>query len=65
MQVAKLGVQQPGAQALRAALDKVKPNLVALKSMVILESPRADRSTRYMSERNKPDTAYIVHAVQA
>jgi len=61
---AELGMEKLGAGALMATLDEVKPHLVALKSRVILESPRAVMSSQYLCGTTRPDTAHIVHEVE-
>ena len=63
MDDAELAMETLGAPALMATLDEVKPHRVALKSRVILESPRAVMSRQYLCGTTRPNTAHIVHEV--
>jgi hypothetical protein len=61
---AELEMEKLGARPLMATLDEVKPHRVALKSRVILESPRAVMSSQYLCGTTRLDTAHIVHEVE-
>jgi len=50
-------------QALMATMDSLQPHRIALKSRVVLESPKALMSSQYLCGTSRPDTSHIVHDV--
>jgi len=60
----ELGMEKLGAQALMATLDEVQPHRISLKSIVVLESPRARMTSQYLCGTETPDSAHIIHEVQ-
>jgi len=47
-----------------ATLDEIRPHRIALKSRVILESPRAQMLSQYLCGTETPDSAHIIHEIQ-
>jgi hypothetical protein len=46
-----------------ATMDSIQPHRIALKSRVLLESPKALMSSQYLCGTSRPDTSHIVHDV--
>jgi len=44
-------------------MDSIQPHRIALKSRVLLESPKALMSSQYLCGTTTPDTSHIVHDV--
>jgi len=61
---AELGIVKRAIGALMATLDEVRPHRVALRSAVILESPRAVMSSQYLCGTTSPDMAHLMHEVE-
>jgi len=47
-----------------ATLDEIQPHRIALKSKVILESPRAQMLSQYLCGTETRDSARIIHEIQ-
>jgi hypothetical protein len=47
-----------------ATLDEIRPHRIALKSRVILESPRAQMLSQYLGSTETPDSAVIIDEIQ-
>jgi len=60
----ELGLEKVGPQVLMATLDEIRPHRIALKSRVILESPRAQMLSQYLCGTETPDSAHIIHEIQ-
>jgi len=50
-------------QTFMATMDSIQPHRIALKSRVLMESPKADMSSQYLCGRSRPDTSNIIHKV--
>jgi hypothetical protein len=50
-------------QTLMATMDSIQPHRIALKSRVLLESPKALMSSQYLCGTSRPDTSHIIHEV--
>jgi len=50
-------------QTLMVTMDSIQPHWIALKSRVLLESPKALMSSQYLCGMTRPDTSHIVHIV--
>jgi len=50
-------------QTLMATMDSIQPHRIALKSRVLLESPKALMSRQYLCGTSRPDTSHIIHKV--
>jgi len=48
-------------QTLMATMDSVQPHRIALKSGVLLESPKAFTSSQNVCGKSRPDTSHIIH----
>jgi hypothetical protein len=57
----ELGMPAAGTRALMATLEAIQPHRIALKSRVILKSPRAHMFNQYLCSTETPDSAYIIH----
>ena len=60
---AELGLERLAMQTLMATMDSIQPHRIALKSRVVLESPKAHMSSQYCCGASKPDTSHIGHDV--
>jgi len=60
----ELRMQAAGTRALMATLEAIQPHRIALKSGVILESPRAHMVSQYLCGTETPDSAHIIHEVK-
>jgi len=47
-----------------ATMDEIRLHRIALKSRVILESPRAEMLSQYLCGTETPDSAHIIHEIQ-
>jgi len=50
-------------QTLMATMDSTQPHRIALKSRVLLESPKALMSSQYLCGTSRPDISHIIHEV--
>jgi hypothetical protein len=50
-------------QTLMATMDSIQPHRIALKSRVLMESPKAHMSSQYLCGTSRPDTSHIIHEV--
>jgi len=50
-------------QTLMVTMDSIQPHRIALKSRVLMESPKAHMSTQYLCGTSRPDTSHIIHEV--
>jgi hypothetical protein len=50
-------------QTLMAMMDSIQPHRIALKSRVLLESPKALMSSQYLCGTPRPDMSHIIHKV--
>jgi len=48
-------------QTLMATMDSIQPHRIALKSRVLLESPKALTSSQYLCAMSRPDTSDNIH----
>jgi len=47
-----------------ATLEAIQPHRIALKSRVILESPRAHMVSQFLCSTETPESAHIIHEVK-
>ena len=59
----ELGLEKLAMQTLMATMDSIQPHRIALKSRVLLESPKALMSSQYLCGTSRPDTSHIIHEV--
>jgi len=50
-------------QTLMVMMDSIQPHQIALKSRVLLESPKALMSSQYISGTSRPDTSHMMQEV--
>jgi len=50
-------------QTLMATMDSIQPHRIALKSRVLMESPKAHMSSQYLCGTSRRDTSHIIHEV--
>ena len=50
-------------QTWMATMDSIQLHRIALKSRVVLESPKAHMSSQYLCGMSRPDTSHIIHEV--
>jgi len=60
----ELGLQSLGTRALMATLEEVQPHRISLRPRVVLESPKALMSSKYLYGTARLDSSHIVHEVQ-
>ena len=59
----ELGLERLAMPTLMATMDSVQPHWIALKSRVVLESPKAHMSSQYLCSTTRPDMSHIIHEV--
>ena len=60
---AEHGLERLAMQILIATMDSIQPHWIALKSRVLLESPKAHMSIKYLCSTSRPDASHIIHEV--
>jgi hypothetical protein len=60
---AQLRLESLAMQTLMATMDSIQPHRIPLKSRVLLESPKALMSSKYICGTSRPDTSNIIHEV--
>jgi hypothetical protein len=59
----ELGLERLAMQTFMAMMYSIQPHRIALKSRVVLESPKALMSSQYLCGTSRPDTSHIIHEV--
>jgi hypothetical protein len=59
----ELGLELLAMQTLMATMDSIQPHRIALKSRVLLESPKVLTLNQYLCAMSRPDMSNIIREV--